>query len=465
MKNSCLLLLIFLFGINLNLFSQTYTMPAEENQHEGTWLQWPHQYEYGNPYRDSLDPIWVAMTHALVQSENVHIIAYNSTQQTRITTLLTNAGVSLTNIDFRIFRTNDVWVRDNGPIYVKDGSGNLKIEDWGFNGWGGKYNYNYDDPIPTEVATAISVPVVNLGSTMTVEGGAYELDGNGVLMACRSSILAQSPASSVRNPGMTQAQAETILSTNLGISKFIWLNGVTGLDLTDMHIDGFVHFANDSTIVTMNNTDLLYWEVPQADIDTLYNAKNVNNHPYHFVYVPLSQNNVSTTNGTNLGYQGSYCNYYVANTVVLVPNYNDPNDAVANNIIQQLYPGRTVIGIDVRDLYQYGGMVHCVTQQQPALTSTGFIEPTNHEINVEQNFPNPFGDKTTINFTLNKNSNIRIEIYNSFGQLVSTLVNTELTAGKHSFEVNAADFANGIYNYVVTVNDKTNICKRMIILK
>ena len=87
------------------------------------------------------------------------------------------------------------------------------------------------------------------------------------------------------------------------------------------------------------------------------------------LYLPLTQNNVKTTSGTDLGYKGSYVNYYVANNRVLVPNYNDSNDTVANNIIAGLYPGRTVVGIDVRNLYQNGGMVHCVTQQQPASSS------------------------------------------------------------------------------------------------
>jgi agmatine/peptidylarginine deiminase len=78
-------------------------MPAETLPHEGTWLQWPHQYEYGATYRNRLDPTWVAMTNALAGSEKVHIIAYNSTEQTRITNLLTAASISLTNVDFKIF--------------------------------------------------------------------------------------------------------------------------------------------------------------------------------------------------------------------------------------------------------------------------------------------------------------------------------------------------------------------------
>lgn len=81
--------------------------------------------------------------------------------------------------------------------------------------------------------------------------------------------------------------------------------------------------------------------------------------------LPLTKNNVITTFGKNLGYKGSYVNFYTANTVVLKPTYNDPNDVIAKNILQSLYPTKAVIGIDVRNLYENGGMIHCVTQQQP----------------------------------------------------------------------------------------------------
>ena len=132
-----------------------------------------------------------------------------------------------------------------------------------------------------------------------------------------------------------------------------------------MHIDGFARFGDPNTIVTMNNTDLTYWEVPSADITKLNNAKNTNGAAFNFIKLPLTRNNVVTTYGKNLGYKGSYVNYYVGNNRVLVPNYNDPNDAVANQMLQNLYPTKTVVGIDVRNLYANGGMVHCVTQQQP----------------------------------------------------------------------------------------------------
>ena len=174
-----------------------YTMPEESEDHEGTWLQWPHQYQYGVAYRNSLDPTWVSMTKALVTSEKVHIIAYNQIEKDRIISLLNTASVPLTNVDFKIYQTDDVWVRDNGPIYVKDKSGNLVIQDWGFNGWGQKTDEQSGLPIgfancnsiPSKIATDQGKTLIDINSIMTNEGGSVEIDGNGTLMACKSSIF------------------------------------------------------------------------------------------------------------------------------------------------------------------------------------------------------------------------------------------------------------------------------------
>jgi agmatine deiminase len=339
---------------------QTY-MPDEAAPHEGTWLQWPHHYTYGATYRNRLDATWVAMTRALVSSEKVHIVAYNAAEKTRITTLLTAAKVPLTKVDFLLRQTNDCWARDGGPVFVYDNNDFLKITDWGFNGWGFDTPYTKDNTVPVGVASKVGVPRIDLNSTV-LEGGAIEVDDNGVLMATRSSILEPN-----RNPGLTQAQLQTILTTNLGVTKFIWLNGQPGGqdDITDTHIDGFAKFAPSRTIVTMSNTDLAYWGLSSADIKTLSLATDINGTPYTFVRLPLTARDVVTTYGVNLYFKGSYVNYYVANTVVLVPTYNDPNDVLALAALQKLYPGRKVIGIDVRNLYAQGGMVHCVTQQQP----------------------------------------------------------------------------------------------------
>ncbi|KIO78699.1 agmatine deiminase [Pedobacter lusitanus] len=337
-----------------------YTMPEESELHEGTWLQWPHEYQYGETFSNRLDDVWIAMTESLAADEKVHIIAYNEEEKEKIKEMLHEANVSLANVDFYIYPTDDFWVRDNGPIYVRDKTGKLIIEDWGFNGWGKKAEFTNCNAIPSKIARAQGKTLIDLNSVMVNEGGAIEIDGNGTLLATKSAIL-----NANRNPGMSQGEAEAIFRKYLGATNFIWLNGKAGLEITDMHIDGFARFGNSSTLVTMSADDLADWQVPDNDIDKLYLAKNKSGKPYRIVKLPLTKNTVTTAYGKKLGYKGSYVNYYIGNKVVLVPNYQDSNDAVANAIIQKLYPAREVIGIDVRNLYANGGMIHCVTQQQP----------------------------------------------------------------------------------------------------
>lgn len=337
-----------------------YTFPEESEPHEGTWLQWPHHYQYGNKFRNYLDPTWVEMTKELITSEKVHIIAYNNTEKNRIINLLKAQSVGLANVDFKTYPNDDFWVRDNGPIYVHDKQGDLVIQDWGFNGWGDKAGSNQCNTIPQKIGQDQNRTVIDLNNTMINEGGSVELDGKGTLMACKSSILNKN-----RNSEMTQKQAEEIFTKYLGATNFVWLDGQAGLEITDQHIDGFARFGNSNTIVTMEINDLLDYDVKQSDIDKLYVAKNKNGEVYNFLKLPLSQNNVVTSYNKDLGYKGSYCNYYIANTKILVPTYNDPNDSVALQLLQTLYPNRTVTGIDFRNVYANGGMIHCVTQQQP----------------------------------------------------------------------------------------------------
>ena len=115
----------------------------------------------------------------------------------------------------------------------------------------------------------------------------------------------------------------------------------------------------------MSNPDLAYWYVDAQDRNMIAQAENTEGTPYTRVNLPLTQNTVQTTWGMDLGFRSSYVNYYVGNAVVLVPEYNDPMDATALEIVQGLYPSRTAVGINCQNMLQWGGMVHCVTQQQP----------------------------------------------------------------------------------------------------
>lgn len=278
------------------------------------------------------------MAKALSQSEKVRIIVYDLPAKDRVRELLKKAGANMGEVEFFVYPTDDVWMRDNGSIFVRDKTGKLVIEDWGFNGWGAKVRpkvlaqelplvraesecgaecaagtapqgkcptcdtssqdrYNsYDDAIPAKIAKDLGFKLVNLNKKMINEGGSVELDGAGTLMATRSSILNDN-----RNPDMTRAQAERIFSQYLGVSNFIWLDGVPGLEITDMHIDGFARFWGGEAIVGPNDDDMYEWygdeneSVAKSDIATLKSAKNAKGKTYEHIYVPLTAKNVVTT--------------------------------------------------------------------------------------------------------------------------------------------------------------------------
>ena len=335
-----------------------YYFPAEEEKHEGTWLIWPHHYTYGIEYREEIEDIWLEMTDALHTGENIHIISYNEEEKQRITKKLINNGLNMEKIDFVIVKSDDVWSRDTGPMFVIDENGKLCIADFTFDGWGKKTPYENDDKIPQYAAQAKHFPIISI-KDFVLEGGSIELDGAGTVMLCKSSVVSKN-----RNPEKSISQAEAILSQYLGATNFIWLKGVTDEDITDAHIDGMARFYDEKTIVTVSEKDFyaLYKANLGNDYEVLMAAKNSAGEKYDIVELPMTSKNVE-----GLDYKGNYLNYYIANHVVLVPVYNDINDEIAVKTLAGLYTDKEIVPIDVTSLYQYGGMIHCVTQQQPLL--------------------------------------------------------------------------------------------------
>lgn len=333
-----------------------YYMPSEETLHEGTYLTWAHKYTYGKKYRDEIENVWVEMTKALHTGETVHIIAYDKYEKERITALLKAANVNLSKVDFLVAKSDDVWVRDTGPIFVYDENNNLTIANFGFDGWGKKAPHRNDDKLPIAVAKQKGFPIVDI-SDFALEGGAIEIDGNGTLMAARSCVNSGS-----RNKKLTLTQVESYLKQYLGVSNFIWLEGVEGEDITDAHIDGTARFYDKNTILTVSEKDFfeLYEEMPKNDYNILLKAKNADGRKYDILELPMTAKNVK-----GLDIKGSYLNYYVANEVLLLPIYNDANDNIAIDIMRCLYKTKKIIPIDVSVLFKNGGMIHCITQQQP----------------------------------------------------------------------------------------------------
>ena len=349
----------------------TYLFLSEEVTHEGTWLTWPHKYAYkqtyyfgedgidGEVYVELLEPIWIEITKALHTGETVHIIVYNEEEQNRIANLLQENDVDLMKIDFVIMETDDVWMRDTGPIFtLKDGK-ELVIANFVFDGYGNAIEPEYyakDAQIATNIASHKGFGCVDID--MVLEGGSVEVDGNGTLIAAKSSVVGTE-----RNTGMKVKEVETYLKKYYGVTNIIWIEGLKNEDITDGHIDACVKFAEGNKLVTLPHDDFMwYCSETEKDWKTVTNAVNAEGVPYEIVDIPLTE-----TFYEELEDYGCYLNYYVGNEVVLVPIYGDVNDQLAMDIIAELYPTRKVVGINCMNLALFGGMVHCVTQQQPAL--------------------------------------------------------------------------------------------------
>ena len=293
------------------------------------------------------------MTISLHKGENVHIIVFDKTEEERVKNILQKDDQpDMSKIDFHCMVTDDVWIRDNGPIFTFDKkTKELVITDWRFNGWGGKEDYWWSNGIPDKVGGALGVKVHSI--PMVLEGGSIEVDGRGTLMAKRSCILNEN-----RNPGWKQRDVEEYFRRYFGVTNFIWLNGAKGGDLTDDHIDCTARFANGTSIVTTQRAD---FEIRQ-EYDIIAQARDATGQKYKIVHLPLTKRKVRAVQD-----YGTYVNYYAGNKVVLVPSFDDPNDSVAASILQTVYPNHKVVSINSVPLYKDGGLIHCVTQPQPAV--------------------------------------------------------------------------------------------------
>lgn len=348
-----------------------FFFPSEEKTHEGTWLSWPHKYADkqvyyfgedgidGEVYVEMLEPIWLEITKALHTGETVHIIVYNEEELTRVEALLQENGVDLRKIDFVIMETDDVWMRDSGPIFTIKDNKELVIANFIFDGYGNAIEpeyYSKDAKIAANVAASKEFECIDIN--MVLEGGSVEVDGNGTLIAAKSSVVG-----SERNTNMSIEEVEKYLKQYFGVTNIIWIEGLKNEDITDGHIDACVKFADGNKLVTLPYDDFMwYCSETEADWEIVSGAVNAEGVPYEIIEIPLTE-----TFYEELEDYGCYLNYYVGNEVVLVPIYGDVNDQVAMDIIAELYPTRRVVGINCMNLALFGGMVHCVTQQQPAL--------------------------------------------------------------------------------------------------
>ncbi len=277
--------------------------------------------------------------------------------------MLETAHVTLTNVSYIIHKTNRSWMRDSGPIIVKNGTEREALN-FNFNGWAKYKNIQLDKFVPAKVGEFLNIPVTQVlykGKPVIVEGGAIDTNGRGTLLTSEECLM--HPDIQVRNPNFTKADYEAVFKEYLGITNVIWLgDGIEGDD-THGHIDDLCRFINEDTIVTIVETDPTdnNYKPLQDNLKRLQNAKLENGKSPVIVVLPMPKR----LEFDGLRLPASYANFLVLNNCVLVPTFNDSNDRVALNILSECFPDREIIGISATDFIWGFGTLHCLSQQIP----------------------------------------------------------------------------------------------------
>jgi agmatine deiminase len=336
-----------------------YTMPAEWEPHEAVWLSWPHD-PISFPFLDKAEEEYAAFVAEVSSSERVELQVLNDDMQQRAGQLLSAHGVDLARVRFHHASYADIWFRDYGPIFVRDGKRESKLAmiKWIFNAWGGKYEtLKVDDRTAYRIREVLRLPLLEPG--IVLEGGSIEVNGQGTLLTTEQCLLNPN-----RNPQLSKKEIERYLRDYLGVRQFIWLKeGIEGDD-TDGHIDDIARFVNPTTVVCALTNDAADPDhAPlRANFELLTAATDQCGRKLNVIPLP-TPGWVGDEEGR---LPASYANFYISNTKVLVPIFGQPNDSKAVAVIQSVFPGRTVIGLMAKHLVYGLGTFHCMSQQQPS---------------------------------------------------------------------------------------------------
>lgn len=341
-----------------------YRMPAEWEPHRGTWLAWPHRR---SDWPGKFPPIpWVycEIVRTLSRFEEVNVLVRDAKQQGAAKRVFNAVHADMNRVRFHVCPNDRGWVRDSGPIFVKDGAGNPVALDWGFTAWAKYPDWQVDDRIAGFVAGIRGVPAVRpmFGEHRVVlEGGSIDVNGAGLMLTTEECLLSKVQE---RNPPMGRAHYEAVFARYLGVRKTLWLNrGVAGDD-THGHVDDLARFVNAKTVVLVVESDPTdeNYEPTQENRERLAGMTDTVGGRLEVVELPMPRPVVFRRQRL----PASYANFYIANGTVIVPTFNDPTDRRALGILAELFPDREVVGIHCIDLVWGLGTLHCMTQQEPA---------------------------------------------------------------------------------------------------
>lgn len=335
--------------------------PAEWEPHTATWIAWPH-YEPDWPGKlDAIHWAYAEIARVLAAHEPVEILCRNEDAARRAQDCLAAHDVRR-NTRLHLVPSDRAWLRDSAPTTVMRPDGTVELVNWQFNAWAKYDNYALDRAIGAAIARLSGLRLEPAtrpdGAPLVLEGGAIDTDGRGTLLVTEECLLSDVQA---RNPGLSRADYERTFATWLGIRKTIWLGeGCVGDD-THGHVDDVARFAAHDVV-------LLAYEEDPADEnharskDNLKRLQAAGGKKGDFTVIKLPFPRPVIMNGERL--PASYANFYIANGVLIVPTFNDPNDRVALNILAEIMPEHQIVGIHAVDLVWGLGTLHCLTQQQ-----------------------------------------------------------------------------------------------------
>lgn len=339
-------------------------LPAEWETHKATIICWPHQKEDWPGKFMPIPWVYTEIIKNILPAELVRIIVQSASHKKRVEAILGRAHIPLDNIHFIIIETDRGWMRDSSPVFVKRDK-SVQAVSFHFNGWAKYSNHLKDCLIADRLCRELSIDKQQAffrEKRVVLEGGAIDSNGNGTLLTTEECLLDNKIQ--VRNPGFDKKDYENLFKKYLGINRVIWLGkGIAGDD-THGHVDDLCRFVNPDTVVLCsehNKRDVNY-KVLADNFERLQDARLAEGSKINVIRLPMPQ----ALFFENTRLPASYANFYITNNAVLVPTFNDPNDRIALNILQELFSDRKVVGIHAVDLVWGLGTIHCLTHEQPA---------------------------------------------------------------------------------------------------
>jgi agmatine deiminase len=279
----------------------------------------------------------------------------------RVSNLLKENGIDLSKVVFYQTEYVDVWMRDYGPTFAKNGDKKAFVK-WNYDCYGGKFpELAKDNEVFLNLKEKIGLEMFSVD--MAMEGGAIDTNGAGTIMTTEECLVLN------RNHKKTKEETEEILKQATGASKIVWLSKGLFNDHTDGHIDEVARFVSPNKIVCDfedSITDENYERLVE-NFKILENAVDQNGNKFEVIKLPMPHMNYEDGEKEHNSKKApvSYANFYVGNKTVLMSLFNDTNDEKAMSIIKSCFPDREVVGIDCTDLIYGGGAIHCITQQEP----------------------------------------------------------------------------------------------------